>query len=159
MNKWWLIPAAFLVAFQTQSQTENTVVGAPANELSQQFGIRVLEAEKRLAIQSHSEDVGGPIIDEFGERFAGSYIQQDPLALIIRLVGDQPVAPRSIATPDGPITVKFEVGAKNSLNHLKEVASSDRLRRTFPDMQGVGTDSKTGAVVIFLLDGGTFQVY
>jgi hypothetical protein len=159
MNTLWLMTVTFLMVFQVHAQATNELVGSPEKELAQRFGISTMEAERRLAIQSHSEDVGGPIVAEFAERLAGAYVRQDPLALVIRLVGDQPVAPRSVATPDGPMTVEFETGARNSLKQLKEVAASPSLQSIFPNLQGIGTDSRIGAVVIFLPRDGTLQAY
>ena len=90
---------------------------------------------------------------EFKARTASIFIDRDG-ALVLRLLGDQPVAPRRLVGRNGVLPVRFIAGAKmtdrQAMMHLTPTVLRE-LGRRLPDMSGASVDPRTGELAIMVV--------
>jgi len=124
-----------------------------AEFISSQSGEFLEDVYRRLRLQVASGDLTAKLREEFKERFAGIYREHDPYdRIIVRLTGEIPVESRKIQFNNDTLHVDFVIGQPHGKMQLQDLIkdSYDTLRKFFPELQGIGSDDKTGEIVLHI---------
>ncbi|HGK7303610.1 MULTISPECIES: hypothetical protein [Stenotrophomonas] len=116
------------------------------------MGITYEEAAQRLALREEAIKLLIKLDPTITTRFAGKDFVENPMVITIRLKGDDPVAPQFVKTPHGTVSIVFVVGATYSLEDLRTVIDSGKVRQAFPEAHGLGIDGQRGEIHIDLPD-------
>jgi len=129
------------------------VLSKDAEFISSQSGESHEDVYRRLRLQVASGDLTAQLREEFKGRFAGIYREHDPVdRIVVRLTGKTPVERRRLQFNKDVLHVDFVVGQSHSKMQLQNAIKENHeiLRRAFPELQGIGSDGRTGEVVLHL---------
>jgi hypothetical protein len=135
----------------TRVQTAEEAIAADAQWYARDQGVSQKEAVRRLRIQSEMGGLIGQLRRTYKARLAGIVIEHQPIyRLRIRLTGTLPVAPQEHKLGGSQLPVVFEIGAKATLDELTTSIGVHQvaLQRLFPTLSGIGTDQRTGEIVV-----------
>jgi hypothetical protein len=88
----------------------------------------------------------------YPDRLAAAYVAapSDPggLRLVVRLTGDEPIAPMRLADRASHVPVVVEYGAPHSLGEVEAIRQRVHARvvALLPGLQGVGHDERSGTI-------------
>jgi len=123
-----------------------------AEAIAKMYHISPADALRRLKLQAAASDkLVVQLKEEFKERFAGIYIEHDPVdRLVVRLKGDTQVEDRKIEVDGDVLLVHFIHGQSFTKKELQEARDnhSSELRLSIEGLQGTYTDDRTGEVVL-----------
>ncbi len=122
-------------------------------------GASATDANTRISEREGLAGLNVLLRQEFKGRYAGSAIDRGPLRLTVRLKGAGSVPERIVQSPLGPVRVGFQPGAAKSVEDLRAVVASNRLRTYFPDAGGMGVDAFEGLIYVGVVDAGTLADY
>ncbi|HEX6096246.1 MAG TPA: hypothetical protein VF432_07985 [Thermoanaerobaculia bacterium] len=145
------IAGGVLLAEGARVQTAEEAIAADARWYAQSQGVSHAEAVRRLRIQSEMGGLIGQLRRTHRARLAGIVIEHQPVYRVrVRLTGTVPVAPQEHKLGGSRLPVVFETGAKATLAELTTAMSvhMDALRRIYPTLAGMGTDERTGEIVL-----------
>lgn len=135
----------------TRVQTAEEAIAADARWYARDQGVSQEEAVRRLRIQSEMGGLIGQLRKTYKARLAGIVLEHQPLYRVrVRLTGMLPVAPQEHKLGGSLLPVVFETGAEATLEELLTAMSvhMDALKRIYPTLAGVGTDERTGQIVL-----------
>lgn len=150
-----MIGVAGAVSVQVQPpevQSNEHALEANAKAVAASLDISVEEARRRLATEQIAADFAEKVLNRYGDRLAGMYIEHDPKSrLVVRLTGLDAARTEFKHHNSDRLEVSFETGAKHTLAELREAI--DRIPEAVGDMPGfLGgyVDERVGEVVIEL---------
>lgn len=117
------------------------------------------ESSHRLSLRMEAGRLVSKMIPEFRVRYAGNDFTESPMVVTIRLTGSKQVPSRRFTTDHGPIIIQFSTGATHSIEQLKDVLRSAKLREMLPEAGGMGIDIKKGALYANIPDDYTGRAY
>jgi hypothetical protein len=126
-----------------------------ARAYSDDFGVSVEEATRRLRLQGELEDTLAALAEELRGRFAGAWIEHEPrLRGVVRLTGqgiELPAEARSLVERTGS-PIDFVAGADATVDELVERLGSvlARLKSRSESLVGAEVDVRTGEIVLFV---------
>lgn len=88
---------------------------------------------------------------EFEGRLAGIYMTSSPGSkIVVRLKGEDSPPRRVLKVARQEIVVEFEAGGQHSVGELVAAYENNipAIQALFPTLQGIGTDEKTGEIVV-----------
>ena len=135
----------------TRVQTADEALAADAREYARDQRVSQEEAVRRLRIQSEMGGLIGQLRKTYKSRLAGIAIEHQPVYRVrVLLTGTKPVAAQEHKLGGSPLPVVFETGAKATLDELVAAmtANVDALKRIYPTLAGMGTDERTGEIVL-----------
>lgn len=100
------------------------------------------------------ELVTGPIAArlraQYSSRLAGLYIEQDQRRIVVRLTGDEPVAPETHRVRGGDLRVVFQPNAPHTVGELNRIIanSAEKIAEALPTAHARYVDERTGEIVI-----------
>ena len=109
------------------------------------------EAVRRLRIQSEMGGLIGRLRKTHKARLAGIVIEHQPVYRVRgRLTGTEPVAAQEHKLGGSLLPVVFETGTKATQEELTAAMSAhlNALKRIYPTFAGLGTDERTGEIVL-----------
>ena len=121
--------------------------------------VSVTEANQRISEREGLAGLNVLLLQEFKGRYAGRTIDRGPLRLTVRLKGAGSVPERIVQSPLGPVHLVFQPGAAKSVEDLRVVVASNRLRTYFPDAGGIGVDAFDGLIYVSVVDLDTLASY
>jgi streptogrisin C len=129
-----------------------------AEALSASTGIPFGQALKAVRAQDSAANSVTELRREFGGRVAGIYTVLSPdYKIVVRLKGQGAPNRRMLKLADGDVPIEFETGAQHSVDEL--VAAYEKnfaaVQALFPTLQGLGTDEKTGEIVVIVAAQGS----
>lgn len=176
MRKFYLIPAAIagLLSTTVLSQdrataplaTENradpndskpsamsrdSALRKDAEALAAARGIPIGQALKAVKAQEDLGDEIGRLRDEFRGRVAGIHVEHSPeYRIVVRLKGSGKVSARTLQKQESSVPVEFVDGASATVEEMVTdmMAALPQIKALLPTLQGLGTDEKTGEVVL-----------
>jgi hypothetical protein len=156
MKKWIFL---FLVsaANSAQAQTPPPGVGPAELHFAALNGISIEESSRRLNLRMEAGRVTSAIMSEMKGRYAGHDFSEEPMRVTIRLTGSSDEPRRLFHTPYGAVEVLFEGGAPHSMEQLRSVVRSGKLRQLLPDADGIGVDVKKGVLYVAIPDEGAVK--
>jgi len=128
------------------------------------FNISHEESLRRLKLQAAAgKNLVTQLKGEFQERFAGSYIEHDPIdRMVVRLKGDVEVADRRLEVDGDVLLVEFVTGQAYTKTELEDILSKNReeLFNQISKIQGSFVDEKTGGIVliVFIREGDISEI-
>ena len=132
-------------------QTAEESIAADAQWYARDQGVSHAEAVRRLRIQSEMGGLIAQLRRTYKARLAGIMIDHQPVYRVrVRLTGTLPVAPKEYKLGGSRLPVVFETGARATLEELTTSmrVHLDALKRIYPTLAGVGTDERTGEIVL-----------
>lgn len=135
---------AVLLCFVTSSALAADVKARPAN----------LPENYAAPTGEELELVTGPIAarlrEQYGNRLAGLLIERDQRRIVVRLTGDEPVAPETHHVGDVELQVVFQPNAAHTVGELNQVItnSAEKIAEALPTAHARYVDERTGEVVI-----------
>lgn len=132
-------------------QTREEAIAADAQSYARSQGVSQEEAVRRLRIQSEMGGLIGQLRKTYEARLAGIAIEHQPVYPVrVRLTGAEPVAAEEHALGGSLLPVVFETGAAATLDELVAAMErhQDALLRLYPTLAGIGTDERTGEIVL-----------
>jgi len=137
---------------RTAEEHHAAALDKDAETISRMYRISPADARRRLKLQeAASERLVGQIKTEFKDRFAGSYIEHDPIdRMVVRLKGDEQVANRELEVGGDVLLVEFITGQSHTRAELQEILNKNtpRLKEAIEGLDGTFVDEKTGKVVL-----------
>jgi len=137
---------------RTAEEHHAAALAKDAEAISKMYRISPSDALRRLKLQeAASERLVGQIKAEFKDRFAGSYIEHDPIdRMVVRLKGDAQVANRKLEVGDDVLLVEFITGQSHTRAELQEILNKNipKLKESIENMQGAFVDERTGEIVL-----------
>ena len=158
MRKWTLLIYALLTT-AANAQSSTTPIGPAEQFYSELHGISSGESTRRLGIRMEAGRLVSNIIPEFRGRYAGNDFIESPMVVTIRLKGNEQIPSRRFTTEYGPVVIRFSTGATHSIEQLKDVLRSGRLREILPEAGGMGIDIKKGELYANIHDDYTGKAY
>jgi len=137
---------------RTAEEHHAAALAKDAETISRMYRISPSDALRRLKLQeAASERLVGQIKAEFKDRFAGSYIEHDPVdRMVVRLKGNEEVANRKLEVGGDVLLVEFITGQGHTRAELQEILNKNipKLRESIEGMQGAFVDERTGEIVL-----------
>jgi len=125
-----------------------------AEAIADMYQISHKDALRRLKLQAvASDELVVQLKEEFKERFAGIYIEHDPVdRLVVRLKGDTKVADRKLEWGGDILLVNFVHGQSYTRRELESAIENNfpELKKSIEGLQGTYTDDRTGEVVLVI---------
>lgn len=96
----------------------------------------------------------GPIVarlrEQYRGRLAGLFIERDQRRIVVRLMGDESVAPETHRVSGGELQVGFQPNAQHTVGELNEVIanSAKTIAEALPTAHARYVDERTGEIVI-----------
>ncbi|HYC60536.1 MAG TPA: hypothetical protein VEK79_13305 [Thermoanaerobaculia bacterium] len=143
--------ATALAAQPPRVQTGDEAIAADARSYARDQGVSHEEAIRRLRIQSEMGGLIGQLRRTHKARLAGIAIEHQPVYRVrVLLTGTKPVASQEHKLGGSRLPVVFETGAKATIDELVNAmtANTDALERIYPTLAGLGTDERTGEIVL-----------
>lgn len=142
---------------QARSSRE-AAIRQDAEALAANRGISLGQAMKAVRAQDNIGDEIDKLRKEHSGRIAGIYFVYEPeYKMVVRLKGQAPVNHRLLKLADGEVPVEFETGANATIDELVDAYQRNlqAIRTLFPTLQGVGTDERTGEIMVIVQATGT----
>jgi len=139
---------------KTAQEYHREALKKDAETIAEIYQISHEDAFRRLKLQEAAgERLVAQIKEEFKERFAGSYIEHDPVdRMVVRLKGDAEVATRKLEVEGDVLLVEFKSGQPYTKNELENIFSKKQEELSFQikNIQGHFVDEKTGEIVLIV---------
>jgi streptogrisin C len=148
-------------------QTREAALAQDAGEYARPYGVPQDEALRRLRAQHDSVAAIDAIASRYRDRLAGISVQHRPdYRYIVYLIGDAPVAERSIRAGGMRVPIVFRTGAKASRDRVVWAITYHQaaIRAALPTPPSMGLDPRTGELVVIVgnaiaaADGGAAAV-
>jgi streptogrisin C len=133
--------------------TRDEAIRLDAQALAANRGISLGQAIKAVRAQDNIGDEIDRVRREFSGRVAGVYFVYEPdYKMVVRLKGQAPVNRRLLKLADGDVPVEFEVGASATVDEMVAAyeRNFDAIKQLLPTLQGVGTDERTGEIMLLV---------
>jgi streptogrisin C len=143
---------------QQERSSREAAIRADAAALAANRGISLGQAMKAIRAQDGIGDEIDKIRKEHSGRIAGVYFVYEPeYKMVVRLKGQAPVNRRLLKLTDAEVPVEFEIGANATIDELVDAFQRNMpaIRTLFPTLQGVGTDERTGEIMVVVQATGT----
>jgi len=145
---------AVSVGAQTAQEVERVkqdALNRDAAFIAKHSGLPYEDVQRQLRLQISSGSLVGDLREEFKDRLAGIYAEHYPVdRIVVRLVGDEPVASRKLQFGNDQLMVDFIVAQTQTLAELLDAIKKNTgtLKQYFQSLQGIGPDERTGKVVL-----------
>ncbi|MGK6316997.1 hypothetical protein [Neorhizobium sp. DT-125] len=135
---------ALMLCFATSSALAADVKTRPAN-LPKNYAATTGEELDLVTGQ-----IAVRLREQYGNRLAGLFIERDQRQIVVRLTGDEPVAPEKHRVGDGELQVVFEPNAEHTVGELNQVMtnSAEKIAEALPTAHARYVDERTGEIVI-----------
>jgi len=138
---------------QEAGQTLQKSFNRDAEFISHHYGLPLEDVQRQLRLQNSRGNLVENLREEFKERLAGIYIEHYPVdRIVVRLTGNLQIPGRELKIGDDNLRIDFAHGQEHSTAVLESAINNnwDKLRRLFQELQGAGTDDRTGEVVLHI---------
>ncbi len=149
---------AGLRADDVKPGSRQEAIAADAKAYSSASGLTLAQAHIRMRTADKMGEPLAHIRKKFSERLAGIYFEDAPrFKVLVRLTGHKPVAPTSLKLDGVKVPVEFITGARSTLDVLVTSisAKTQDLVTMVPGLDGVGTDERTGEIVLNVFAEGS----
>jgi streptogrisin C len=143
---------------ETKRSSRDLAIQQDAEALVANRGISLDQAVRAVRAQDYIGAEIDRVRKEYNDRIAGVYfVYQPEYKMVVRLKGDTLAQNRMLKLPDGDVPVEFETGASATMHELVEAYHRNlpALRALLPDLQGVGTDERTGEIAVIVKASGS----
>jgi hypothetical protein len=96
----------------------------------------------------------GPIAarlrEQYVRRLAGLFIEREQRRIVVRLTGDEPVAPETHRVSGGELELVFQPNAQHTIGELNRAiaSSAEKIAEALPTAHARYVDERTGEIVI-----------
>jgi hypothetical protein len=136
-----------------ERSSREAAIRQDAEALAANRGISLGQAMKAVRAQDGIGDEIDKIRKEHSGRIAGIYFVYEPeYKMVVRLKGQAPVNRRLLKLADAEVPVEFETGANATIDELVDAYQRNlpAIRTLFPTLQGLGTDERTGEIMVIV---------
>ena len=148
-----LLAAGIAGADATRVQTAEEALHADARWYARDQNVSQEEAVRRLRIQMEMGGLIGRLRKTHKARLAGIALEHQPVYRVrVLLTGTKPVPAEEHSLGGSTLPVVFETGARATLEKLVAAMTVHQaaLKRLYPTMSGMGTDERTGEIVVYV---------
>jgi len=136
---------------QEVERVKQEALNQQAEFIARHSGLPYEDVQRQLRLQISRGNLVANLEEEFKDRLAGIYAEHYPVdRIVVRLTGDEPVASRKLQFGNDPLTVDFIIAQPYGKLELQNAILNNRdaLKNAFPNLQGSGSDERTGEVVL-----------
>jgi len=138
---------------QDVEQTSQKGFSGDAEFISRHYSLPLEDVQRQLRLQNSRGNLVENLREEFKNRLAGIYVEHYPVdRIVVRLTGNLQVPSRELKIGDDNLRVDFVHGQEHRTIALENAINNnwDKLRSLFQELQGAGTDDRTGEVVLHI---------
>jgi len=138
---------------QEAEQASQKIFSGDAEFISRHYDLPLEDVQRQLRLQNSRGNLIGDLREEFKDRLAGIYVEHYPVyRIVVRLTGNLQIPNRELKIGDDNLRIDFLHGQEYKSMDLQNALNNNwnKLRHVFKELQGGGTNEKTGEVELVI---------